>query len=343
MTIKDIAREAGYAVGTVSRVLNHRPDVSEEARQKIMAVVEKHHFQLNNNAKHLKQQTSTGIALVVKGTQNMLFAALVEALQGLIKSKGYVCLIYYIDEDDNEVTQALQILRERRPQGILFLGSTLRNFREAFAAVEVPCVMVTNSAQELGFANLSSISTDDAAAARFAMEHLMALGHRNIGILGGKMERSPAACARYQGCIEAFRQAGVPFDSQRQYESARFAMDSGAAAMDRLLDKFPDMTAVFAMSDVMAVGAIRAIRDRGLQVPEDMSVMGFDGIALGQYLAPRLTTIEQNAALIARRSVEQLLGCIEEHRPPVHEVVPYRLVEGGSVRPLPASKGREPV
>ena len=88
LTIKDIARESGYAVGTVSRVLNNHPDVSEKARAKIMEVVEKHHFKLNSNAKHLKQQASNGIAIIVKGNQNMLFASIVEQMQGMIREKG---------------------------------------------------------------------------------------------------------------------------------------------------------------------------------------------------------------------------------------------------------------
>ncbi len=109
MTIKDIARLSGYAVGTVSRVLNGSPNVSEAARQKIDAVVKEYNFQLNNNAKHLKQQVNSGIAVIVKGTQNMLFASIVEQLQGVILEKGFVSQTYYIDEDDNEVAHAIQI------------------------------------------------------------------------------------------------------------------------------------------------------------------------------------------------------------------------------------------
>ena len=96
MTIKDIAKEAGYAVGTVSRVLNNQPGVSQEARQKIMEVVEKYHFRLNNNAKLLKQQYNSGVAIIVKGTKNMLFADLVESLQRLITSNGYACFIFFM-------------------------------------------------------------------------------------------------------------------------------------------------------------------------------------------------------------------------------------------------------
>ena len=155
MTIKEIARESGYAVGTVSRVLNNHPDVSDKARARVMEVVEKYHFRLNNNAKHLKQQTNSGIAIIVKGTRNMLFANMVESLQQLIKEKDYASLIYYIGEDDHEVEQALQVCRERQPLGILFLGSNLENFKERFAEVDIPCVLVTNPAASLNFENLS--------------------------------------------------------------------------------------------------------------------------------------------------------------------------------------------
>ena len=123
MTIKDIAQESGYSVGTVSRVLNHAPGVSDAARIKIMAVVDKYHFRLNSNAKQLKQQCSNGIAIIVKGTQNMLFADLVEQMQRLIELKGYACMLFYINEDDNEVEHAVHRYRERHPEGKLILGS----------------------------------------------------------------------------------------------------------------------------------------------------------------------------------------------------------------------------
>lgn len=330
MTIRDIAKEAGYSVGTVSRVLNHHPAVSEEARERVMEVVEKHHFRLNNNAKHLKQQANSGIAVIVKGTRNMLFATIVETLQELIKQKGYVGLVYYIDEDENEVEQALQVCRERQPMGILFLGCNLEYFSEGFEEVTVPCVLVTNSAVSMDFPNLSSVSTDDTLAACTAVEYLLARGHRRIGILGGNPEISQAARDRYKGCRQAFDRNGITFCEKQQYEAARFAMPDGYRGMSRLLDKMPDITAVFAMADVLAVGAIRAIRDRGLRVPEDVSVVGFDGIELGQFMSPRLTTIKQHGTEIARDSIELLDQCIREGAPTTHRFVDFLLVDGES-------------
>ena len=330
MTIKDIAKESGYAVGTVSRVLNNHPDVSEKARKTIMAVVEKHHFKLNSNAKHLKQQASSGIAIIVKGSQNMLFASIVERLQRLISEKKYASFIYYIGEEEHEVERAERVCLERHPLGILFLGSDLEFFKERFDRLEIPCVLVTNSAAELGFDNLSSVSTDDEAGAQAAVTHLLKLGHRNIGILGGYMEKSHAAHTRYKGCEKAFAEQGIKLEPGRQYRSAFFSMEEGYHAMEQLFEQMPDLTAVFAMADVLAVGAIRAIRDRGLRVPEDVSVMGFDGIELGNYLSPRLTTVRQARERIADRSLEILLSDIAGERPAVHELLPFDIVEGES-------------
>lgn len=340
MTIKDIARLSGYAVGTVSRVLNDRPDASPAAREKIMAVVEAYNFKLNSNAKHLKQQAYSGVAIIVKGTQNMLFASIIERLQELIKARGYLCLIYYIDEDNDEVEQAIQVSRERKPRGIVFLGSNPDFFRAQFVHISVPCILISNSAADLAFPNLSSVCTDDGAAAARAVEYLIALGHRQIGVLGGSIETSSPSGARFAGCLRVFNADGIDFDTARQYEITRFEMKGGYRAMGRLLEKMPELTAVFAMSDVQAVGAIRALHERGLSVPEDISVVGFDGIALGDYFTPQLTTIQQDARHMADRGMEILFEHIAADIPPVHELVPFRLKPGESAGALtPSTKG----
>lgn len=131
MTIKDIAKESGYAIGTVSRVLNNNPSVSPAARAKILEVIKRYNYQPNSNAKHLKQQSSDGLALIVKGTQNMLFVDILEKMQAILEERGYVSTVYYIDEEANEVAQAELICAERKPYGIVFLGSNLEYFTPA--------------------------------------------------------------------------------------------------------------------------------------------------------------------------------------------------------------------
>ena len=225
MTIKDIARLSGCGVATVSRVLNHHPDVSESTRQRVLAVVEQYGFQPNNNAKHLKQQAGTSIAILVKGTENMLFADLVEKIQALLRESGRDAAVYYLDEDANEVSYACQLCRERKPLGILFLGGDLEFFRNSFGQISIPCVLLTNSAQELGYDNLSSLTTDDEAAAGQVVEYLAGQGHRHIGVLGGSWScsQSQISCRRIQGCRAALGRLGLPFD-EGQCEPCRYSM-----------------------------------------------------------------------------------------------------------------------
>ena len=228
VTIKDIARESGYSISTVSRVLNHRNDVSPDAKKKIEEVVEKFHFVPNNNAKHLKQSNTKTIVVLVKGISNMLFSNIVEEIQQMIGRTDYTLVVSYIDEDENEVEQALQLCRERKPLGLLFLGGNPEFFKQGFAKVDVPS----------------------------------------------------------------------------------------------------------AISDVMAIGAIRALRDMDYRVPEDISVIGFDGTVLAEYYNPKLATIRQQYQTLAVRSVEILFGQIELKKEPIYEVVPFEFASGESIKNL---------
>lgn len=334
MTIKDIARLSGYGVATVSRVLNNHPDVSDETRRKVMAVVEEQGFQPNNNAKHLKQQASSSIALIVKGTMNMLFADLVERLQALLRDAEQDAAVYYLDEDANEVSYALRLNRERHPRGFIFLGGDPELFQKDFVHITVPSVLLTNSARELGFDNLSSFTTDDSQAAGQVIRHLAGCGHRHIGFLGGNQSCTQIGYNRLMGCRDACAQLDIPFDVDRQCEPCRYSMPDAYSAMRKLLERCPDLTAVFAISDVMALGAIRALRDLEKRVPEDISVVGYDGIVIGQYSLPRLTTVQQDTQQLAERGVETLLRGIMFHGRPVHEFIPFRLIQGESVARL---------
>ena len=332
MTIKDIARLSGVGVTTVSRVLNDHPDVSEETRRRVLAVVEEQNFQPNTNARHLKQQTSASIAIIVKGTMNMLFADLVERCQQLLQEAERDAAVYYLDEDDNEVAYAVRLCRERKPLGILFLGGDLEFFQAQFGHITVPCVLLTNSARELDFPNLSSLTTDDGEAAYQVVRYLAGQGHRHIGVLGGNWSCTQISYRRVQGCQRAFDELGLPFEA-RLGEPCRYSLPDAYDTTKRLLARCPELTALFCISDVMAIGAIRAIRDLGRRVPEDLSVVGDDGIPLSQFSLPRLTTVRQDTQQLARQGVDLLLDNLQRPRPPVHSVVPFQLIPGESVAP----------
>ncbi len=332
MTIKDLAAQTGYAVGTVSRVLNNHPNVSAKAREVIMQAAKDSGFQLNANAKQLKQQHGNSILVVVKGTSNELFAELVEAIQGQCSKTSYPLIVDYVDENSNEVARAAQLCFEKKPLGMIFLGGNHRNFLTDYDKIDVPCILVTNSARELDFPTLSSVFTDDFQASLCAMNSLLALGHTKIAIIGGDRHYSDISRQRYAGCLQSLSNHNIPFDDSKDYLAVRFSYQDGYDAAQNLLASGEHFTALFAVADVIAIGAIRALRDNGLRVPEDVSVMGFDGLPLGDFLVPQLSTVNQSVPLMAKRSVEILIDCIENGGAPRHEIIPFTINQRESTR-----------
>ena len=331
MTIKDLAEMTGYGVGTVSRVLNNHPNVSEKARRIICKAAEESGFRLNTNAQQLKAH-ATSILVVVKGTANEMFSEMVETIQSIVSQTQYPLYVDYMDEDCNEVLRAVQLCREKKPLGILFLGGNSRNFEKDFDKIDIPCVLVSNDASGLPFSNLSSVYTDDRQAARCAMDSLIALGHRKFAIVGGDRQVSDTSRLRYEGCLQSFQNHGIDYDEELDYQGVRFSYQDGYNATQQLLSDGRKFTALFAVADVMAIGAIRALHNNGLRVPEDVSVMGFDGLPLGSFLVPQLTTVMQSVQLMAGRSVEILIQRIQHGGEATHETVPYTIYQRESTR-----------
>ena len=326
MTIKDLAAKTGYAVGTVSRVLNNHPNVSEKARTAILAAVAESGFQLNQNAKQLKQSHATSILVILKGSGNILFAEMLEVIQTALHGTRYPLHVDYLHGADNEVRRARQLIREKNALGVIFLGGNLENFRTEFAELGVPAVLVTNSAESLGFGNLSSVYIDDRAAARQAVESLISLGHRHIAVIGGHRLYSDICRMRWAGVLDAMNESGLSIDPELDYSTVYFSPDGGYQGTTELLQRGQNFTALFTMSDLMAIGAYRALKDHKLEVPGDVSVIGFDGLPVDDYLIPRLTTVDQPTEAMAKRGLELLLDAIENGSEAKHEAVPFTLL-----------------
>jgi len=187
-----------------------------------------------------------------------------------------------------------------------------------------PAVLLTGSAKKLRFSNLSSVATDDRKGAACAVEYLLRAGHSDIAVLGGHRQLSGTSHDRHAGCLDAYERSGLVF-REEQYYTCRFSYRSGYETMQRVLGSGQPVSAVFAMADVIAVGAIRAIRERGLRIPEDISVMGYDSLELCDYLMPKLSSVAQPARVIAQKGAEILLDCIENHGMARHVTVPFSL------------------
>jgi len=335
-TIRDIARESGYSVSTVSRVLARHPDVAGPTAAAVQAVIDKHHFFVNRNARNLKRSATTTILVMIKGRNNMLFASMLERVQTAISGTGYTVAAQYLDEDDNEVAEAERLVPEIKPCGVLFLGGDAGHLAEQTRRIgeECPAVVLTTSLGGLGRPAISAVTTDDRAAARLATEHLITAGHRAIGVIGGNPEHSMMSRHRQEGVLTAVRAAGLELDLDTNYAATRYDLRSGYEAARRLTETAPGITAIYAMSDIMALGALRALHEAGLAVPDDISLIGHDGIELASYTVPRLVTIRQPQQLMAERGVAILMRHINGDVTPVEEIVDAEIVPGESVRVL---------
>lgn len=336
-TIQDIARISGYSIGTVSRVINNRADVSAEARRKIEEVIRDQNYQPNSSARMLRQSVSSEISIVVRGISNVFLQSLLERIQIRIRDNGEIANVQFIRETDDEVAVAAQVVQNLKPKGIIFLGGSTKSFEKSFSKICVPSVLISADASDLGYDNLSSFTTDDSDAAARAVSELISQGHRRIGILGGypgdaegeRPNDSPAR--RISGALEELEKSGITFDFDKDYEESPFSAEGGYHAAKQILLRTPDLTGIFAISDSIAIGAMRAFHDMGLRVPEDISIVGFDGITAAMYSVPRLATIKQDIVSLANKGVDDLLMRISYERTAVHERIPYLYVNGESV------------
>ena len=333
MTIKDIARISGCSVSTISRVINDRPDVRPETKERVLEVMREAGFVPNTNARQLKIQQSRSLVFVVKGTRNLFFSDfLVVQLQRAATLYGYNGIVSYLDENANEIDAAEKILREIKPKGMIFLGGSVANFQKGFANISVPSVLATLVSDKLDFPNLSMVGVDDRAAAYQAVSYLIQQGHRKIAVLGGPATSYPSMMRR-QGAQQAMEDAGIRFED-KLYGLSNYDFESAYHAMNGLLARRAEFTALFAMSDVIAFGAIRALVSAGLQVPEDVSVIGFDGITMSRYCVPVMTTIVQPSEQIALQSIELLVRQIEHGTPAQTVTLQPELQQGESVRAI---------
>lgn len=318
-TIKDIASMAGVSVTTVSRVLNHRPDVNSATRERVEQIIRDTHFVGNTNARGLKQGNEV-VAVVIRGRSNPFLSSLAEAILERADTVPDNIITEYIDERGDEFQTALRMTRQNHVKGLIFVGSLIDDRVAAIRTLDVPMVFTTVNAESAALPRASSVAVDDRHMGRQVAEELLNLGHRKIAVFGSNPVAGDSLAMRFQGFCEAFADRGLTYD-RTLFRESRFSFEAGYETAKAFFAERKDATALFAMSDTVAVGAVRALKDLGKSVPEDVSVVGFDGIEVARFSVPRLTTVEQPVDEIARRSVNLLLDMMEKGAAPRHILV----------------------
>lgn len=335
ITIKDIAKICGVGVSTVSRALNNHPDINPDTKQRILEVVQKYDFVPNNSARSLKITDSKTIAVLVKGISNPFFMRMIHAIEEDIQNQRYSMELRHVDEKTDEVEVALELVKEKKLRGIIFLGGLSHHSSDKLEKIGVPFVLSTISVSESDF---SSISVDDIAESYKIVNYLIKKGHKRIAIIGAPKGDTSIGQLRLEGYLKALRDNGRAPDYELVWHTAEdsdtYSMENGYNVMKKAMELNTDFTAVYAISDTMAIGAIRALHEAGRKVPDDVSVVGYDGIDMGKYHVPSLTTIRQPFVDMAHRTAQILFDVIHKGESHKNIIMEAELVERESVKAL---------
>lgn len=340
ITIKDVAAKCGVGVSTVSRAINNHPDINPETKEKIMNTIKEYGYVPNNSARNLKRVDAKAIAVLVKGISNPFFANMIKVIEKECKKKHYYMELSHIESDEDEVDAALKVVKEKRLRGIIFLGGLFSHSDEKLRKLTVPFVFSTAGSipENISKKLYSNICVDDRKESARIVDYLIGLGHEKIAMVVAEPNEQSIGKLRLDGYYEALQAHDIAINPNLVYQTTNevghFSMENGYRTTKRLIESGEEFTAVYAMADVLAIGAIRALLESGLRVPEDVSVAGYDGIDVSGYISPSLTTIRQPVEDMAKNTVKLLFDIIAGKKEHQHITFAGELLERESTKKI---------
>lgn len=321
-TIRDVAREAGVSVATVSRVLNDSGPVKDETRQRIRAVAQRINFLPNSTARSLSTSRTLMIGVLLPDLYGEFFSEVIRGIDQTAQRHGFHVLISSSHNEPIEVTAAIRAMRGR-VDGLILMASGLDATTLSKNLPERAHVVLMNADRDAS--HYDTLNVDNFGGAYAMTLHLLRLGHREIRMIRGG-ERNRDASERAKGFRAALAQQGITCRDE-WIVPGDFTEASGYRAARALVAELVRPTAIFAANDAMAVGALSAVREAGLRIPEDVAVVGFDDIPIAEYVSPALTTVRVSIASLGAKAAERLFTSMAAHRSdPKHEVLATELM-----------------
>lgn len=315
-TIADVAARAGVSTATVSRVLTGVGQARPETRARVLEAARALGYRPSEIARSLKRRSTQTIGLIITDIENPYFPQLVRAVEDAARAEGYSVLLCNAADDPEREAGYLELLVDRRVDGLIIAATSLGERHGTWlTAPPIPVVLVNTAAPGVG---VPAITSDNVLGGRLVAEHLLGLGHRRFGYLMPP-PRNVDAVDRFGGVRAALSGAGCPPDALTVCDGEAHVR-GGESATHALLGRVPETTAIVAYNDLMAIGALRAVRSRRIRVPADVSVVGFDDVAVAAYVDPPLTTVTQRTDEMGRWAVARLT-----RDPEVRPSAPVRL------------------
>ena len=337
ITIDEIARLAGVSKTTVSRVINNKPDVNRETRLRILALIAAHDYQPNAFATAISSQKSRNIGLIIPHETDYIFLNpfFVEVLRGIstaIDEHCYSLLVSYAHAQDH-----LGAFKQKKVDGFIVLspGALHHGLIGSLTRASVPFVSTSRLDQE---ENLPYVDVDNVAGGILAVEHLIGRGHRRIAYIGKPSLTSSQD--RLSGYRAALERHGIAIDDDLAIVAEGSSERHGYDAVQRLLNLAAPPSAIFFANDMLAIGAMKALEERQIRIPRNMSIVGFDDVPMAEFVSPPLTTIRQPAFEKGARATELLIQSLESQEPPQSQVLEGELIVRKSTARAPAQGKR---
>lgn len=328
MTINDVAKAASVSYQTVSRVINDSPNVAQETRKRVLSSIERLGYRPNGAARQLATGRSQSIGIISFGSAYYGPWQVLTSIEASLRQKAYSLIISFIEDSDTDALErSFSQLEPKQLDGLVLITPMTTLALETVQSYlqQLPHVMIDIDQGS----HFPSVLIDQHYGMRLAVEHLLRLGHQHIAAISGPLHWAVAA-SRHQGWKNALEQAGLrPLLSAEGDWSVR----SGYLACLDLLKSSQSFSALIVANDHMALGAYRALKEQGLRIPEDISVIGFDDIPEADFLDPPLTTVRQDFAMLGQQSVDYLISLIKDKDTPrYHRVLFPSLIERSSTR-----------
>lgn len=339
-TLHDVAKAAGVSIKTVSNVIHNHPNVTPKTKEKVDAAIKAMSYSPNLNARSLRTGKTNVIGLVIPELLNSYFTELSNFVILAAEEKGLTVVIQQSNGDRPKELKILENAERNLVDGLIYSPLGLHQEDAELTNVRYPLVMV---GENIFNGPKDHVTMKNIEAAQAATEYLISLGHRRIAAIGAhKGEVIGSAGLRLTGYKKALKAAGIKFDESLVGYTAPWFRSNGAAVMTELMGRTRDFTAVFAFNDLLAFGAMRALQDRGVSIPNDVSVMGFDNLDEAKYSLPSLSSLEPGKEAIAKRAVETLIERMNSGnnpKAPAREIeVDFQVVERESTAPPPRFK-----
>ncbi|WP_274649587.1 LacI family DNA-binding transcriptional regulator [Paenibacillus humicola] len=329
--IKDVAAKAGVSVTTVSRVLNGEKYVKDDLKDRVNRAIEELGYTPSRIARSLVRRKTNLIGVIVPDVTSSFYSTILSSIEKTASLSGYNLLVCNIVEDTDKELKYLNVFQEMRVDGIIIMHEKMNDeIREMIHKLDIPLIFSSVKPANQKFV---SVIIDDYAAAYEATRYLVGLGHERIAFIGGDMRDVTSGQNRFVGYSNALEDSGIRFDGER-IRFGDYKTQSGYDLMKELMAAESRPTAVFAASDDMAVGAMNCVHDLGLKVPDDISMIGFDGSWLADQVRPRLSSMEQPIREMGETTVKALIALIDgrEDAPGQDIILRHKLVERDSCK-----------